>query len=146
MAEQRRTLGGIQVRPRLARREDPSAVVRWIRVAAWVVAYSGESAARHVEYVCNRREEAALCDVLREVVGNPFRRVAVDPGWLAWGRGAVPRIARSIYDAKDWGRLPALAEALEAAGCAEAALLDHLRGLGPHVRGCFALDACLGRS
>jgi len=34
------------------------------------------------------------------------------------------------------------------AGCADAAdaaLLDHLRGPGPHVRGCWALDLLLGK-
>jgi len=39
-----------------------------------------------------------------------------------------------------------LADALEEAGCAETALLDHLRAPGPHVRGCWALDHILGRS
>jgi hypothetical protein len=38
-----------------------------------------------------------------------------------------------------------LADALEAAGCTDADLLGHLRGAGPHVRGCAALDGVLGR-
>jgi hypothetical protein len=32
---------------------------------------------------------------------------------------------------------------LEDAGCTEVALLDHCRGLGPHVRGCWVLDLSL---
>jgi hypothetical protein len=40
-------------------------------------------------------------------------------------------------------RLAVLADALEEAG-AEGDLLAHLRGPGPHVRGCWALDAALG--
>lgn len=49
-------------------------------------------------------------------------------------------------------RLALLADALEEAGCTDAALLAHLRGWetvplrGPHVRGCHALDAVLGLS
>jgi hypothetical protein len=42
--------------------------------------------------------------------------------------------------------LPILADALEEAGVAPRALLDHCRGAGPHVRGCWALDWLLGRS
>ena len=38
------------------------------------------------------------------------------------------------------------ADALEEAGCDDAAILDHLRSPGPHVRGCWALDMLLGKS
>jgi hypothetical protein len=37
-----------------------------------------------------------------------------------------------------------LADALEEVG-ADRALLDHLRSPGPHVRGCFVVDALLGK-
>jgi hypothetical protein len=46
-------------------------------------------------------------------------------------------------------RLALLADALEEAGCSEAAVLEHLRGPGPHVRGCWVVDlikCCKGRS
>ncbi len=43
-------------------------------------------------------------------------------------------------------RLPVLADALEDAGCADAELLGHLRGPGPHVRGCWAVDMIPGKS
>lgn len=42
--------------------------------------------------------------------------------------------------------LAALADALEEAGCADEALLSHLRSPSPHVRGCWAIDLCLGKS
>ena len=42
-------------------------------------------------------------------------------------------------------RLAVLSDALEEAGCAEARLLDHLRGPSPHVRGCWAVDLLLGK-
>src|SRR5260370_181803 len=38
------------------------------------------------------------------------------------------------------------ADAFEDAGCADADILSHLRGPGPHVRGCWALDLLLGKS
>jgi hypothetical protein len=43
-------------------------------------------------------------------------------------------------------RLAVLADALEAAGCQDAQLLGHLRAPGPHVRGCAAVDAVLGKT
>ena len=42
-------------------------------------------------------------------------------------------------------RLPILADALEEAGCTDAAILGHLRGPGPHVRGCWVIDLLLGK-
>ncbi len=41
---------------------------------------------------------------------------------------------------------PILADALEEAGCTDAAILDHCRGPGPHVRGCWVVDLILGKS
>jgi hypothetical protein len=52
----------------------------------------------------------------------------------------------AIYDERAFDRLPVLADALEDAGCADADLLGHLRGPGPHVRGCWAVDLILGKS
>ena len=42
-------------------------------------------------------------------------------------------------------RLAVLADAVEEAGCDQTDLLAHLRGPGPHVRGCWAVDLLLGR-
>ena len=38
-----------------------------------------------------------------------------------------------------------LADALEDAGCDNADLLDHCRRPGEHVRGCWVVDALLGK-
>ncbi|HJT75729.1 MAG TPA: hypothetical protein VJ739_00860 [Gemmataceae bacterium] len=81
--------------------------------------------------------------LLREIFGNPFRPPAADPAWLSWNDGTVRRLAEAIYAERRFADLPILADALEEAGCADAALLDHLRGPGPHVLGCWALDALL---
>jgi hypothetical protein len=42
-------------------------------------------------------------------------------------------------------RLAVMADMLEEAGCSDPDLLGHLRGPGPHVRGCFAVDLLLGK-
>jgi hypothetical protein len=94
------------------------------------------------------------CDLLREVFGNPFRPPpTIDPAWLTWNDGTVVRLAQSAYEERhlpagtlDNGRLAVLADALEEAGCTDADILGHLRGPGPHVRGCWPVDLCLGKS
>jgi hypothetical protein len=60
--------------------------------------------------------------------------------------GTVVKIAQAIYDDRAFDRLPVLADALEDASCNEAAILSHLRGPGPHVRGCWVVDLLLGRA
>lgn len=167
--------------------------------------------------------EALQADLLRCIVGNPFRPVTLPPcrcpgcGWLSqlyvcpnckrvgahqWLTQTVLGIAQRIYDERDWASLPILADALEDAGCpAEVKcpecdgagvvtvypdydslawdmgiekeerhcatcgtpdpqgrrmhhrdgtgripnpILAHLRGPGPHARGCHVVDAVLG--
>ena len=83
---------------------------------------------------------------LREIFGNPFRPVTVSPSWLAWNDGAVRKMAQVIYDDRAFDRLPILADALEDAGCADADILAHCRGLGEHVRGCWVVDLLLGKT
>jgi hypothetical protein len=90
--------------------------------------------------------EQDLVARLRDVVGNPFRPGAARPIWLAWSAGQVPHFAHALYDEGRFDELPYLADALEDAGCDDAELLAHLRGPGPHVRGCWALDIVLGKS
>jgi hypothetical protein len=51
----------------------------------------------------------------------------------------------AIAEDRAFDRLPILADALEDAGCDDGDLLAHLRGDGPHVRGCWALDLVLER-
>jgi hypothetical protein len=42
--------------------------------------------------------------------------------------------------------LPILADALEDAGCADAAILAHCRSGGEQVRGCWVVDLLLGKA
>ena len=39
--------------------------------------------------------------------------------------------------------MPILGDALEEAGCADADVLAHCRGNGPHARGCWLVDFLL---
>lgn len=89
------------------------------------------------------------CVVLREIVGNPFRPVSFDSAQRTL---TVVGLAQTAYDERilpggtlDPDRLAVLADALEDTGCTDAAILDHLRGPEPHVRGCFVVDLLLGK-
>ena len=53
-------------------------------------------------------------------------------------------LARQMYDFRDFSAMPRLADALQDAGCDNADILDHCRGPGPHVRGCWVVDLVLG--
>jgi hypothetical protein len=90
-------------------------------------------------------ESTKQAEILRDLFGNPFRPVSVKSAWLAWDGGTVPRLAQSIYDDRAFDRLPALADALEEAGCTDSDILGHCRGPGPHVKGCWVVDLILGK-
>ena len=97
----------------------------------------------------SREENASLCKVPRDLFGNPFRPVAVERAWLT---AAGQELAQAAYEQRllpsaELGpeRLAVLADALEEAGCTDADILSHLRGPGPHVRGCWALDLILSK-
>jgi hypothetical protein len=62
-----------------------------------------------------------------------------------WLIPAVTALARAIYEARDWAALGPLSDALEQAGCDDAALLAHLRSPGSHARGCWVIDLLLGK-
>ena len=89
--------------------------------------------------IAESRRQAAF---LRDIFGNPFRPVALHPAWLT---ANVVDLARAIYDERAFERLPILADALMDAGCDEADVLAHCRGVGPHARGCWVVDLLLGK-
>jgi hypothetical protein len=98
-----------------------------------------ESAGRHAE-------TEAQCQLLRDIFGNPVRPLPpIDPTWLTWNDGSGVKLAQGIYHDRAFDRLPVLADALEEAGCDDADILGHLRGPGPHARGCWPLDLVLGK-
>lgn len=98
----------------------------------------------HAEYILQflRGEHAGL---MKELLGNPFcpEEKKIPASSLTWNNSTAAKIARVIYNDQQFDRLPILADALEDAGCDNAAMLEHLRGPDDHVRGCWALDAIL---
>jgi hypothetical protein len=88
-------------------------------------------------------------DLLRDIFGNPFRTVIFNPLHLT---ATVTSLAQGVYDERqlpsglfDNHRLAILADALEEAGCDNADILNHCRQPGEHVRGCWVIDALLGK-
>jgi hypothetical protein len=101
--------------------------------AAWAVAVEGPK---------HDAEVLAQVSLVRDVFGNPYQAIAIDPGWRP---PTVTALAQTVYDRRAFEHLPILADALEEAGCTDAAVLDHCRGPGPHVRGCWVVDLLLGK-
>ena len=86
--------------------------------------------------------------LLRDLLGNPFRAIPLNPTWRT---PTVLALAKATYDDRqlpagtlDLDRLMVLADSLEEAGCTSSAILGHLRGPKFHVRGCWVIDGLLG--
>ena len=63
----------------------------------------------------------------------------------AWRTTTAVQLAQGMYDSRDFAAMPILADALQDAGCEDADILDHCRGPGPHVRGCWVVDLVLDK-
>jgi len=86
--------------------------------------------------------KAAECGLTRCVFGNPYRPTVFGPRWLT---PTAVALAAGIYAERAFDRMPILADAMEEAGCDEAEILQHCRGVEPHARGCWVVDALLKR-
>jgi hypothetical protein len=135
--------------------------------ATWCCALTGFEPSANVNYYDSVGESAVLevvellsegpgyavfgfVDPLRDIFGNPYRPVTIDPAWLT---PTVVRLAKALNEddllvegALDSVRLAVLADALEEAGCASEEVLSHCRSAGHHVRGCWVVDRLLGKS
>jgi hypothetical protein len=113
--------------------------------AAWAAAWAVGEAER-----AEREAQAAL---LRDIFGDSLDSPSpLGPAALAHNDSAAVKLATVVYNERDPAtglldapRLAMLADALEEAGVDAAAALAHLRGPGPHCRGCHVVDALLGR-
>lgn len=121
---------------------------------AYLLAYESTGPIRGVEWfgyaisdpnweAAEANEQTRNAVLCRDVLGNPFRPSNIDP---AWQTPSALSLAQTIYNQHSFGRLPELADALEKTGCCDADILEHLRGPGPHVKGCWALDLVLGKT
>lgn len=102
-------------------------------------------------------ERAAQAALLREIFGNPFHPLALEP---AWRPDFVVKLAREMYASNDFSAMPDFADALQDAGCENERVLNHCRYSSlpaaertgslqsrpcQHVRGCWVVDLILGK-
>ena len=114
---------------RVAAREEWNKVTRGLRAVRRAAAIKGVEDCRAIPH-----------DLYGTLLCRP---VTLRAEWLSSKDGTVPKLAQAIYDDRAFDRRPILADALEDAGCADAYILSHCRGQGPHVRGCWVVDLLL---
>jgi hypothetical protein len=108
------------------------------RVRAYTV-----DAARAAEGAAGRTAEwTRQSATIRCIFGNSFRYVSF---YQEWPTDTVLALANGMYESHDFSAMPILADALQDAGCDNIDILDHCRGPGPHVRGCWVVDLVLGK-
>jgi hypothetical protein len=125
-----------------APRRVPGQLDRYIPARTWAPAGAAAVNYRGATPAAEAEEEAAQCDLLREIFGNPFRPVVVAPEWRS---DTVRAIARGVDEEGAFDRLPILGDALQDAGCEDGQVLRHCRGPRPHTRGCWVVDLALAR-
>ena len=94
--------------------------------------------------LCTQKEsELAQANLLRDVIGNPFRKVKFSPDWRT---DTAVALAKQMYEAREFSAMPILADALQDAGCDNDTILNHCRDAKlPHVRGCWVVDLVLDK-
>jgi hypothetical protein len=127
-------------------------VVEGLTRATWAAAVAAdETVPERAHSRCP--DPAFQAELLRDLVRNPFReRTPIAPSLLTLNGAIVARLAQAAYEGRtlpqgtlDNARLLILADAVEEAGSTDSDLLEHLRSGREHWRGCWALDAILGR-
>jgi hypothetical protein len=98
-------------------------------------------------------------DLLRDVAGNPFRggrgrqfdrrkrKPRTEPVFRPeWRTDTALTLAKQMYESREFGAMPILADALQDAGCEDPLILTHCRDASlSHVRGCCVIDLVLGK-
>jgi hypothetical protein len=88
-------------------------------------------------------ERIAQAHLIREIFGKATGLPAFES---AWRTDTAVSLARQMYEARDFGAMPILADALQDAGCDCEDILSHCRDAGQvHVRGCWVVDLVLGK-
>src|SRR5262249_38598829 len=89
----------------------------------------------------SRVDNAITTGLIREVFGNPFRPIDFSPEWRT---DTALSLARQMYESRDFGVMPILADALQDAGCDNELVLSHCRDANAeHFRGCWVVDGVL---
>jgi hypothetical protein len=139
---------------RLARQGDTeNRRARWAARAAeatvedtgWDVARNAAWSAAHALDGDASYERLVQSQLVRDAFGNPFSPHRLNPAWLRWHDCCVVHMARTIYEDRRFEDMPILADALEEAGCDNELILEHCREPAEHARGCWVLDAVLGK-
>jgi hypothetical protein len=123
--------------------------IRWYRCWPWNSAGRAISCRREDPLPDANVAASKLPALVRCIFGNPFRPFALDPSLVT---PTIKGLAEAVDDKRilpggefDPVRLAVLADALEEVG-AGAEIVGHLRSAGPHVRGCWAVDALTTRA
>jgi hypothetical protein len=115
----------------------------WPVSAASCVEFCRDAICGHDDMVAGHGETLFQLDLIRDIFGNPFHPVTFDPGWRT---GSAVALARQMYESRDFGPMPILADALQDAGCEQPDVLAHCRDpQATHVRGCWVVDLVLGK-
>ena len=86
-------------------------------------------------------EMARQANLVRDLV--TFCPVAFDP---ACRTDTAVAVARQLYESREFGAMPILADALQDGGCEDEQVLNHCRDANlVHVRGCWVCDLVLGK-
>jgi hypothetical protein len=99
---------------------------------------------QHSAFIAGKEAaERTFLGCMHDIFGpNPYKPTMFQ---RAWRTDVVKAMAQSAYELRDFSALPVLADALEESGCDSTDILEHLRSIGPHVRGCWCLDVVLGK-
>lgn len=90
-----------------------------------------------------KRAAAIPAALFRDIFGNPFLSVKFSTSWRT---DTALSLARQMYESRDFGAMPILADALQDAGCEDETILNHGRDTNAtHVRGCWVADLVLGK-
>jgi hypothetical protein len=86
---------------------------------------------------------AKQVSLVKEIFGNPFHPIPFSPSWRT---DTAVALAQQMYESRDFGAMPILADALQDAGCEDEEILYHCRAADQvHVRGCWVIDLVLGK-
>jgi hypothetical protein len=100
--------------------------------------------ATHRDQVPNENLVPLLRSYLSDLTPPEGQTGRLDVGSV---NASVQTLARAIYAERAFEQMPILADALEDAGCDNAAILEHCRAAGQvHYRGCWVLDLVLAKA
>jgi hypothetical protein len=106
------------------------------RVVGFVMAHAAVAAAHAATMAAREAEGEQQCSLLRDIFGNPFRRLPPRPA-------AIASLAERIY-AGEWSLMPLLGEWLQEHGYWSEG--EHcLDPKNQHVKGCWVVDWVSGR-